>query len=239
MDLKIVFSDFDGTLTIDGALGTHFLQLLRLLEELQLTLVIVSGGSLSLGHFLLAHFPLRICVMEGGGVVVRKGEGGVLTEEILVSEADMIRLKELEEALEKKFPGVLTVDSFGRKTDRAIDLKFVNKTLMSEIKTFLANRGAFFSSSNIHLNFWYGGISKYHGIEYVLKNDFPEVDLDDCIYFGDAPNDQTVFRNMKYTVGVSNIARFLDQMEYHPEVILRGDHNRSVKGVYNFLKSLK
>ena len=72
-----------------------------------------------------------------------------------------------------------------------------------------------------------------------MNSDFPEVSLDDCLYFGDALNDQSVFKRMKHTVGVSNISRYLDRMVHRPEVILAGEENYSIKGVYNFLKSLK
>ena len=239
MKLKVVFSDFDGTLTIDGRLGLRFLQLLDLVEELGVDFVVISGGGLSLGYFLLTYFPINCCAMEGGGVIVRKGRNEILTEEVLVSEGDLAQLEKLEGELQKKFPGVLSVDSFGRKTDRAVDFKFVDEKSRADIECFLADRGAAFSSSNIHINFWYGEVSKYKAIERILRSDFPGVALDHCLYFGDALNDQSVFKRMKHTVGVSNIAPYLERMEHHPEVVLRGEENRAVNGVYRFLHSLK
>ena len=222
----------------NGKLPSHFWQLLDMLKELQLDFIVVSGRSLSWGHFILTHFPLDLCVMEGGGVVIHKGKNGILVEEILASEVNLLELQETKTALEKKFPGTLSVDSFGRKTDCAVDLKLVDKKGKEDIESFLADRGAAFSSSNVHINFWYGDISKYNAIEWVLKNNFPEVPIGDCLYFGDAPNDQSIFEKMKHTVGVSNIIDHLDSMDHHPEVILRGEGNVSVKGVYNFLKVL-
>ena len=236
---KIVFSDFDGTLTINNELGSSFFQLLDFLNKRALNFVIVSGRSLSWGHFLLTHFPINLCIMEGGGVIVRKGNKETLTEEILVSSRDLIHLENLEVALKKKFPRALAPDSFGRKTDRSVDLGPFDEKLKSDIKYFIKDRGAQCSLSNIHLNFWYGDVSKYNAIQWTLQNDFPEISLDDCLYFGDALNDQSVFKSMKHTVGVSNISLYLDQMDHHPEVILTGPENHSINGVYNFLKSLK
>ena len=112
---KVIFSDFDGTLTINGELGSHFFQLLCFLDKWQSDFVIVSGRSLSWGHFLLTHFPLNLCIMEGGGVIVRKGKEGILVEEILVPESALIQLKDLEIAMEKKFPGVLSLDLLGER----------------------------------------------------------------------------------------------------------------------------
>ena len=71
--------------------------------------------------------------MEGGGVILRKGADGQLTEEILASEKDLIQLSELEMILENEFPRVLSVDSFGRKTDRAVDLKRMDGELQADI----------------------------------------------------------------------------------------------------------
>ena len=58
--MKIIFSDFDGTLTNNGKLGAVFFDLLELIESRHSELVIVSGRSISWGHFLLTHFPLFI-----------------------------------------------------------------------------------------------------------------------------------------------------------------------------------
>ena len=176
--------------------------------------------------------------MENGGVIVRKDGEGILTEEVLVPAAELHRLENLVTVVEKKFPGILTIDSFGRKTDRAVDLKLMDQALKPRVEDFLTQRGARFLASDIHLNFWYGEISKYRAIQVALKKDFIGVSPDDCIYFGDALNDQSVFQHMKHTVGVSNIAKYLPLMSHHPQVVLEGAENSSVKGVYNFLKSL-
>ncbi len=78
--MKIVFSDFDGTLTNNGKLGAIFFDLLNIIEKGNSELVIVSGRSLSWGHFLLTHFPLKRVIMEGGGVIVSKSKEGYIVE---------------------------------------------------------------------------------------------------------------------------------------------------------------
>ena len=236
MKPKIIFSDFDGTLTLNGALSPD---LFKLFELKECPFVIVSGASFSTGYFLTTYLPINICIMEGGAVILRKRSRGKIEEEILVSKEDLVRLRELEYEVQKEFPGFLATDRFGRKTDRAVEWYKLDKSSQDRLKCLLYDRGASFSFSNIHLNFWYGKVSKYQGIQKVMEKDFQGINLDDCLYFGDSPNDQSVFRGMKHTVGVSNIAHYLDQMEAHPSTILTGEENCSIKGVYNFLKSLK
>ena len=66
----IFFSDFDGTLTLDGHLTREFFDVVDFIKKHGHELVIVSGRSLSWGHFFLTHFPFNACIMEGGGVIL-------------------------------------------------------------------------------------------------------------------------------------------------------------------------
>lgn len=236
---KIIFSDFDGTLTHKGELGPIFFKVLERVKEMDAELIVVSGRSISWGHFLLTHLPIRYCIMEGGGVILKKGPNKTITEMCLVSQGDLKELDSIERGVSKRFPESMSADSFGRKTDRAIEMKDLEDVSKIEIEKFLTDRKASFSSSNVHINFWVGDVSKYQGIEVLLKEEFPGVIMDECLFFGDAPNDSSVFQNMKHTIGVSNISRYLDRIEHHPSIILKGDENKEVRGVYNFLNSLK
>lgn len=119
---KIIFSDFDGTLTYKESLSPIFFEVLSYLESKKIPLVIVTGRSLSWGHFLLTHFPyLTDVIVEGGGAMVSRN-GKFITEECLISQGDVDRLARFCDNFKAKFPNVpLSVDSFGRKTDRALN----------------------------------------------------------------------------------------------------------------------
>ncbi len=233
---KIVFSDFDGTLTYKEGLSPVFFDILNLLESKKIPLVIVTGRSLSWGHFLLTHFPfLTDIIVEGGGAIVSRNEK-FITEECLVSENDVQRLADFSHDFKVKFPKVpLSVDSFGRKTDRAIELHDLQDgTLFHHIEDFLRDQKINFSTSNIHLNFWCGEISKYIAVVHFLKaKQFSE---SDCLFFGDSLNDQTMFKSFKNSIGVSNISQVLDRLTYRPAIILEGAENIGPFGVLNYLK---
>ena len=88
-NIKIVLSDFDGTLTFKEELGAIFFEILDLLKGKQIPLVIVTGRSLSWGHFLLTHFPfLTDVIVEGGGIIVKRN-GKIITEELVVEESEV------------------------------------------------------------------------------------------------------------------------------------------------------
>lgn len=118
----IFFSDFDGTLTINGELTRDFFEIIDFIHKHEHELVIVSGRSLSWGHFFLTHFPLKACIMEGGGVIVYRNERGEIVEEPLVSNEELEKLRSFTSKLKHHYPHIpLSADSFGRLTDRAIE----------------------------------------------------------------------------------------------------------------------
>ena len=237
--MKIVFSDFDGTLTNNGKLGAVFFDLLTIIEKSQSELVIVSGRSLSWGHFFLTHFPLKHVIMEGGGVIASMNKDGQIIEASLVSETEIKRLDEITSKLCLELPNtVLSADSFGRRTDRAIEFKDMSSEDVAAAELFLHKHGVNFSRSNVHINFWVGDISKANGVKYFLKTQAPHIENDECIFYGDAANDESMFEFFSNTVGVSNIINVLDQLEYKPKIVLEGKDNAGALGVYNHLKEV-
>jgi HAD superfamily hydrolase (TIGR01484 family) len=237
---KIVFSDFDGTLTeAHEQLTPVFFNIQKHLLDRGKQFIIVSGRSLSWGHFLMTHTHIDAAIMEGGGVIIYRDKSGHLQQELLVTDAELNSLEKTTVEILNKYSHLkLSVDSQGRKTDRAIELydfKSVDEKKTVEADMKLA--GLHFSSSNVHLNFWAGDVSKFRAIKYYVEK-YTKISLSECLFFGDAPNDQSVFEHLEHTVGVSNIDRFLAQIKFHPKTILQGEDKRGPKGVYHYLKTL-
>jgi HAD superfamily hydrolase (TIGR01484 family) len=234
--MKYIYSDFDGTLTTQNGLSAIFFDILTLIEDKGAELIVVSGRSLSWGHFLLTHFNLNTVIMEGGGVIIRKDSKGSISEELLVKDQTVIDLAKLESELSKAIPKCLhSADSFGRKTDRAIEFKHIDDVSVEEITNFLDLHKVNYSFSNVHLNYWLEDISKFNAVKHHMS--LNNVEMSQSIFFGDALNDQSMFEHFEHTVGVSNIARYLDQMDHKPKVVLTGDENRGAAGVLNYLKA--
>lgn len=234
---KIVFSDFDGTLTHHEKLGPVFFDILNLLSSHQIPLVIVTGRSLSWGHFLLTHFPLQDVIVEGGGARVYK-KGKLIEEELYVDESEVKRLSDFCDVLKIDSPHLkLSADSFGRKTDRAIELwDLQDGVFFHHIEELLTEKGINFSTSNVHLNFWCGEISKYKAVTNFLKD--KNISSEEAIFFGDSLNDQSMFKSFENSVGVSNISKVVDQLQYKPKTILVGSENEGPYGVLSYLKSV-
>lgn len=237
-EIKTVFSDFDGTLTLHESLGPVFFDIIELLKLNNIPLVIVTGRSLSWGHFLLTHFPyLTDVIVEGGGAILSR-QGKVITETLLVSDGEVDRLSQFVEQFIKSYPQIsLSVDSFGRKTDRAIELHDLKDgTLFHHVEHILTQEKINFSTSNVHLNFWCGEISKYKAVNFFINKH--RLDMNSSIFFGDSLNDQAMFQHFGHTVGVANINLVLDRLVYRPKVILEGDENIGPFGVLRFLEKI-
>lgn len=237
----IFFSDFDGTLTMEGReLTMDFFHILELLKQRNQELVIVSGRSLSWGHFFLTHFPqLKACIMEGGGVILYIDSRGEIVQKPLISQAEIDHLANFTTQLSHHFPNVpLSADSFGRLTDRAIEFHLMDPEWIKEVVQFMDQHKINYSRSNVHINFWAGEISKYLGVKHFLQHFRPKHKEEDCWFFGDAPNDQSMFEFFHNSVGVSNIKHCLNRLQHKPRIILEGDENAGPKGVLNFIKAL-
>lgn len=237
-NIKLVLSDFDGTLTFKEELGAIFFEILDLLKTKQIPLVIVTGRSLSWGHFLLTHFPfLTEVIVEGGGVIVKRS-GKIISEELVVAESEVQRLAEFCQVLRSEIPQLsLSVDSFGRKTDRAIELyDLKDEVLKDRVIKLLNDHQINYSTSNVHLNFWCGEISKFKAVTKFLAS--KKVNAENCVFFGDSLNDESMFKSFANTVGVSNISSILNKLTHKPKVVLAGGENMGPYGVLNFLKKI-
>lgn len=236
---KLIFSDFDGTLTCGTELTPTFFQVVDLLQTKNIPLIIVTGRSVSWAHFLLTHFSaLDYVIAEGGGVIVKRGVGQDLINEFLVSDEELKSLDVFSNTLLGNFNGLkLSADSIGRSSDRAIELgEFEdNLSFKKDVEAYMSKEDINYSTSSVHLNFWKGEISKYSAVISFLSKYIPDLGIDESLFFGDSLNDQSMFKEMKYSIGVSNITSCIEQMEYPPAVVLEGEENIGANGVYNYL----
>lgn len=235
---KIIFSDFDGTLTDRGLIGPDLFEVFELSHRLSADFVVVTGRPLSWSHFLMSHTPMIASISEGGGVLTIR-DGRRFKDIYLCSKDEIQKLSEVTKIIFEQVPGFyLSDDSTGRVTDRAIELDYLHSGYNEKkIKEILDHHKLNYSKSNVHLNYWVGDISKKNAIEYFLNNHI-RISKDDCYYFGDSLNDQSVFGWLENSVGVSNISRVLPILKHRPRTILQGTKNREVFGVKNYLKSL-
>ena len=145
----------------------------------------------------------------------------------------------VDEELRRLFPRcVLSKDSFGRKTDRALEFEQMHDEDIQQVLQFFQSRKVNYSKSNVHINFWVGDISKYNGVKWFLENVRRDVTAEEAVFFGDAPNDQSMFEFFPNSVGVANIRHCLARLQHRPKLVLEGEENDGPKGVLAHLRRL-
>jgi hydroxymethylpyrimidine pyrophosphatase-like HAD family hydrolase len=216
-----------------------FFEVLAQVERLKSELVVVTGRSVSWAHFLLTHFPkMRACISEGGGVISVRDKHHIL-DHSQVSKTDEERTAQAALDLVAKLGVTLSTDSFGRRTDRAIELDFLEEPhFLNEVQKFLDDHRINYSVSSVHLNFWAGTMSKSRACETFLANFRGGMAKEETVFFGDSLNDESMFSNFPNTVGVSNIKPILKKLPKSPTLILEGKENEGPYGVLNFLKRI-
>lgn len=235
---KIVFSDFDGTLTEGHRLTSRFFDILNLCEQSKIPFVIVTGRSVQWAYFVLTHFDWPVhFIAEGGGVWVQKHTIQNLETKLLISEQQKVLLEKVTAEIKNRFDLELSADSSGRFSDRAIELDTFknNPKLKTEVQSYLSSRGLESSCSNVHLNFWAGGLSKSKAMKHLMREKFPKLQNEEALFFGDSLNDESAFKEFQNTVGVSNIERVLEELNNKPSLVLKGPENAGPSGVYSIL----
>ena len=218
-----------------------FFDIVDLLNKNNVPLVIVTGRSRAWAHFLMSHFSeIKNAITEGGGMFHFRNERGRIAERVYIDIAEVERLEHITRTLKQKFPKVqLSLDSSARKTDRAIELYWLkeNPELHREIEQFFDENKVTYSTSNVHLNFWCGELSKAYAMKKFLAEEV-QIDPDETVFFGDSLNDESVFEEFVHTVGVANIDLVMDQLKYKPSIIMQGKNNEGPNGVSAYLSSL-
>lgn len=239
MKIKYIFSDFDGTLTENGNISTSLLEFIEQCNQKKIELVIVSGRSVSWGHFFLTHLPLKYCVMESGGAICFKDKNGMIKTKLLASKNELNLLVESLSELKLLFPKIqLAEDNVGRLTDRAIELKWLkSKNNYTQIKKYMHEKSFHYTTSSVHLNYSSTANNKWNGVCYLIKK-ILKMDINKTlkfsIYFGDAPNDEIMFQHFPLSVGVGNIKPYLKDLTYKPKYVQK---EKEILGVIDFLKS--
>lgn len=196
-----------------------------------------------MGIFFLNHFEhLNTTITENGGVITylkKENKSFKFIDKFLVSDDEIKKIDFVSKGLIKEFgDDILSADSKGRITDRAIDLEYLKKDInrARDIEDYLREHEINFTHSNVHLNFWCGEINKYKAMTTYLNE--ININPSSAIFFGDSLNDESVFENLDNTVGVSNVDSILGRLNYKPKTILKGKNNKGVNGVYKYLNEI-
>ncbi len=215
----------DDTLTHSGKLPVDTLSALVELQTAGITVVPVTGGCSGWCDCMLRTWPIQTIIGENGAVWMWLDNEGKLKRQFLQGEeqrkANIQELETIKERVLLEVPATgISLDTDFRLTDIAFDIGQQLKLEQNDIDKILSisrEMGANAKASTIHVNVWFGEISKAIGASEVLKH--LHIDSEEAIFIGDSPNDESMFEQFEVTVGVHNIVKFLPALSASPNYI--------------------
>lgn len=229
-----VLTDIDDTLTTEGAITPDALGALHALRAAGLPVFAITGRPAGWSEPFALAWPVDAIVAENGAVALWRGEAGELRKAYAQGEStrhhNLERLQTVARHILHTLPHArLATDSPGRETDIAIDhseFQSLEPHSIAQVVQLMQAGGLHATVSSIHINGWIGDHDKLSGARWIVREHLGRVlddELEHWVYVGDSTNDARMFGHFPHSVGVANVARFLDQLAHRPRYITAGE----------------
>lgn len=227
---KIILTDIDDTLTLEGQLRPNAYQSLWDLKSAGIQIIPITGRPAGWCEMIARFWPVDGVIGENGAFYFRYYKNK-MHRFFEISENDRLenqkKLKIIESEILKQVPGsAVSSDQFSRLADLAIDfcedVPALPKDQVQKIKSLFEKHGAVAKISSIHVNGWFGHYDKLSMIKKMMQQEFQisgQQLLDSCLFVGDSPNDEPLFSFFPNSVGVANVLDFQNEMKSHPSFI--------------------
>lgn len=237
--VKVIATDFDGTLTVNSLLTANVVDSLLKLQQQGISVILVTGRSAGWVNALRYYLPIVGAIAENGGLYDAHPE---TPPEILVSLPSEHRqqLAQVFESLCFNFPQLQeSTDNPFRFTDWTFDVAGLSNADLTQLATQCQERGYSFTYSSVQCHIKPQGQDKAKGLQRVLKQYFPQIKPEEVITIGDSPNDQCLFNPQLFplSVGVANIKVYQQQLTYAPQYLTVGEEGNGFCELANQLIS--
>lgn len=225
--VRLVATDFDGTLTKSGKITANLLQGLVDLANVGLPVLIVTGRSAGWVSGLATYLPVVGAIAENGGVFFSdtESEQPVILTPIADLEQHRLNLAQTFAHLQAEFPQLQeTSDNRFRLTDWTFDLLGLTLKDLQKIHRLCQAKGWGFTYSSIQCHIKPATQDKAAGLLKLLSLRFPEYSSAQVLVVGDSPNDESLFNSEIFplSVGVANILEYRQQLTHAPGYITQG-----------------
>ncbi|MEH6443967.1 MAG: HAD family hydrolase [Oceanospirillaceae bacterium] len=228
--IEILFTDVDDTLTWQGKLPVETFVALDKLRKKGITVIPVTGASAGWCDCMIRTWPIDYVIGENGSFWMARDKNGKVSYNYSVQEQqrqqNLATLHTLAAEVKKRFPSIdYTPDQAFRFTDIAFDIGQETKVDPQQALAalqWLQQQGINAKLSSIHINAWLGDYSKAATALRWLA-DQGKSTTEHCAFIGDSPNDEAMFEHFDCSIGVANIAKFVDNMQYHPRYITQSN----------------
>jgi HAD superfamily hydrolase (TIGR01484 family) len=234
-NLRFLFADIDDTMTDHGFLPSDSYAMLWKLYEEGIHVVPVTGRPAGWCDHIARMWPVAGVIGENGAFYFTydRHEKKMKRVYLLYEEERRDGRKKLETIRSRVLREIprarIAADQDYRITDLAIDYcedvtPALDRNEIESIIRIIDEEGATYKISSIHINCWYGAFNKVECLKFFLHNTQGKpFDLiqEEIIYIGDSPNDEPLFKEIRTSIGVANIKRFLSDLNHVPAYITK------------------
>jgi len=242
--IRLLATDMDGTLTINGQFEPDLLSAFKRLQAIGLPVMIVTGRSAGWVSGLVHYLPAVVgAIAENGGLYIGKpsanqGFAEDSAEPMILPDIPRMtqhrdRLEGLFNKLKARYPHLRpAADNVFRLTDWTFDIDGLNKddiALMQDIcATHALGRGMDLTYSTVQCHLKIERQNKAHGLNRVLQTHFPQLSPSEVLTLGDSPNDESLFDAAQFpnSVGVANVTDYLPELTHTPQYITRSPEGK-------------
>ena len=218
--IRLIATDMDGTLTQDGKFTSELSIALESLNKKKISVIIVTGRSGGWVSAIANYLPIVGAIAENGGIYYNsQNASSELITELDDVKSHRLKLKEVFRLLQSKFPEIKeSSDNLFRLTDWTFDIGELTPSQLEQMNDFCRDRGYGFTYSTVQCHIKPQQQNKAIALGQILNKYFPYLTSQQVVTVGDSPNDESLFdRNyFPLSVGVANIAHYLDRLQHQP-----------------------
>jgi HAD superfamily hydrolase (TIGR01484 family) len=231
--IRGVLTDIDDTLTTHGRLTPDVLNALDRLRAAGLALIAVTGRPTYWALPLLRLCGLHAVIAENGASAFWLDDKGV-QQSVFYADEDTRRahrtaLEAFALRMRERFPHVPVADDAPQRVgDLAFDIGETITPLppdeVEQVLAFMRGQGFHATASSIHAHASLVPFSKQEMAQRVLEEVFGVDDASaraSFAFVGDSGNDASMFAHYPQSVGVANIAPFLERLPKAPAYVTR------------------
>ncbi len=226
-NIKIIFSDMDGTLTEEGFFSKKLFSAIEILRKKNIHFFIITGRSAGWVSAIAEYLPVNGIIAENGSILFRKINGSLSSEYLINLPTDLSEhrnnLKEVFLKCSVKIPRLIeAIDNMFRISDFSIDLGDLTSEEIYDVKEIVRTTGFDATSSNVQIHIMPKGLNKAEGIRNSWEKLFHKpFDSKQILTIGDSLNDEAMFNSNIFinTAAVSNVKNYLDKMQHKPNYI--------------------
>ncbi len=222
--IRVVATDMDGTLTIEGKFTATLMQAFTDLAAMGREVVIVTGRSAGWVSGLAHYLPIAGAICENGGLFYSgQTDSPIPLTPIADFSAHRLKLAAMFNQLQQYFPGIEeSDDNRFRLTDWTFDVQNLSDQTLEKMAHLCADQGWSFTYSTVQCHIKPAHQDKAIGLQQVLTHHLSQsYQANQVLTIGDSPNDESLFNPayFPYSIGVANLAEYRDRLTHLPTYV--------------------